>query len=86
MGDERLRLDHPAAYQVRVQGWVSERWSDWLGGMTLEREGGEGQAESTRLSGVARDQAALLGLLGSLYSLGFVLLEVRLVAPEPGVA
>ncbi len=83
MSDEWLRLDQPAAYQIRVQGWVSEQWKDWLAGMTLEREGGDERSESTLLGGVVRDQAALLGLLQQLYALGFVLLEVRLVVPEP---
>ncbi len=82
--DGWLRLDQPATYEIRVQGWVSEQWQPWVNGMALSTEGGDGQPESTRLSGVVRDQAALLGLLQSLYTLGFVLLEVRLIEPEPG--
>ncbi len=80
--DERLRLDTPAEYVIRVRGWISEQWRDWIDGMTLETEGDDGRSESTRLTGVVRDQAALLGLLQSLYTLGFVLLEVRLNASE----
>ncbi len=80
--DGWLRLDQPATYEIRVQGWVSEQWQPWVNGMALSREGGDGESESTRLSGVVRDQAALLGLLQSLYTLGFVLLEIRLIEPK----
>ncbi len=78
---DRLRLDMPATYVIRVQGWVSEQWRDWINGMTLDTEEDDEGSESTRLTGVVRDQAALLGLLQSLYTLGFALLEVRLIGP-----
>ena len=28
-------LDRPATYQIRVEGHLDERWSDWFEGMTL---------------------------------------------------
>jgi hypothetical protein len=80
---QRLRQDQSATYQVQVQGWISERWSEWFGDMTITvhhdndaREPGLGPAITT-LTGTVADQAALLGLLQKLYNLGFPLLLVR---------
>jgi hypothetical protein len=71
----KLSLDRPATYQIRVSGQLDERWSDWVGGMTIriEREG-EGPP-FTILTG-SLDQAALQGLLRRLYSLGLPLISV----------
>ncbi len=72
----RLTLDRPATYRIRVQGWVSERWAEWVNGMAMARGGGDNEPVTT-LTGTVADQAALLGLLQKLNNLGFVLLEVR---------
>ena len=38
---QRLSLDRPATYRIKVPGELDERWSDWAGGMTttVESEG-----------------------------------------------
>ncbi len=73
------RVDTPRVYEVRVQGWVSSRWEDWLDGMTCTREEGDDALAVTVLSGRLADQSALLGLLQSLHNLGFPILAVRAV-------
>jgi hypothetical protein len=75
---EKLSLDRPATYQIKVPGHLDESWSDWVGGMTItvEREG-EGPPVTT-LTGIV-DQAALHGLLRRLYSLGLPLISVNWV-------
>jgi len=78
---QKLTLDRPAIYQIKVPGRLDERWSDWAGGMTITVESkGEGPPTTT-LTGVV-DQAALHGLLRRLYSLGLPLLSVNLVDTE----
>jgi len=78
---QKLTLDRPATYQIKVPGRLDERWSDWAGGMTITVESkGEGPPTTT-LTGVV-DQAALHGLLRRLYSLGLPLLSVNLVDTE----
>ncbi len=76
---QKLTLDRPATYQIKVPGHLDESWSEWAGGMTItvEREG-DGPPVTT-LTGTV-DQAALQGLLRRLYSLGLPLISVICVA------
>jgi hypothetical protein len=76
---QKLTLVRPATYQIKVPGEIGESWSDWAGGMTITVEC-EGDSEGnsypvTTLTGTL-DQAALQGLLRSLYSLGLPLISV----------
>lgn len=64
-------------YQVQVQGWISERWRDWFEEMSITRDLTSNGLHITMLTGEVADQAALLGLLQKLYTLGFPLLLVR---------
>ena len=74
----KLTLDRPVTYEIKVPGYLGESWSDWVGGMTITVENeGDGQPV-TILSGTV-DQAALQGLLRRLYSLGLPLISVRCV-------
>ena len=72
----RLTLADPASYCIRVQGVLGESWSEHLG-MTVEVGHDEAQHPVTKLTGRVADQAALFGLLDSLYGLGFPLLSVE---------
>ena len=69
-------MTEPVAYQIRVQGWIAERWSIWFDGMTISRDHQEDGTTVTTLSGVIADQAALRGLLNQLWDLNLVLLTV----------
>ena len=72
---QKLTLDRPATYQIKVPGHIGEGWSDWAGEMTITVESeGDGPSFST-LTGTL-DQAALQGLLRRLYSLGLPLISV----------
>ena len=72
---QKLTLDRPATYQIRVPGHLDESWSDWAGGMTITVESEGDDLPITTLTG-ALDQAALQGLLRRLYSLGLPLISV----------
>jgi hypothetical protein len=76
---QKLTLDRPATYRIRVPGELDESWSDWVGSLTIavEREG-EGPPVTT-LTGTV-DQAALQSVLRRLYSLGLPLISVICVA------
>ena len=79
---QKLSLDRPATYQIKVPGELDESWSDWAGGMTITVEsGGEGPPVTT-LTGTV-DQAALQGLLRRLYSLGLPLISAIWVESGP---
>ena len=72
---QKLTLDRPATYQIKVPGELDESWTDWDGKMTVtvEKEG-EGPPVTT-LTGTV-DQAALHSMLRRLYSLGLPLISV----------
>ena len=70
-----LPLDKSASYQIRVQGHVSQRVAERLGLSIAEVD--EPDQIVTTLSGRIVDQAALLGILNSLYGMGFSLLSVE---------
>jgi hypothetical protein len=75
-------LHRPATYEIKVPGHIGERGSDWAGGMTITVEcEGDGPPVTT-LTGTV-DQAALLGLLRRLYSLGLPLISVVCVDAAP---
>ena len=75
---QRLTLDRPATYQIKVPGHIGESWSDWVGGMTITVETEVDGTSITALTGTI-DQAALHGLLRQLYSLGLPLISVTCV-------
>ena len=73
----KLTLDQPATYQIKVPGELDQSWSDWAGGMTIAVES-EGDAPPVMtLTGTVADQAALQGLLRRLYSVGLPLISSR---------
>ena len=75
---QKLTLDQPVTYQIKVPGHLDESWSEWAWGMTITiKSEAEGQPVTT-LTGTF-DQAALHGLLRRLYSLGLPLISVIFV-------
>ncbi len=72
---QKLTLDRPTTYQIKVPGHLDESWSDWAGGMTIMVESEGDGSPITILTGTV-DQAALQGLLRRLYSLGLPLISV----------
>ena len=75
---QKLTLDQPATYQIKVPGHLAESWSEWAGGMTITVESEGDGPPVTTLTGTV-DQAALLGLLRRLYSLDLPLISVNWV-------
>ena len=70
----------PDIYGFRVRGHLDDRWSDWLGGMTIERQ----EDGTTVLVGPVVDQAALYGVIIRIRDLGLSLLSVSRVAESSG--
>lgn len=66
-----------AWYEIRLQGRLDPRWSDWFDGMRLTHEG----RGVTVLRGRVADQAALHGVLARLRDLGLPLISVTTVDP-----
>lgn len=74
----RLTLDRLATYQIKVPGELDEKWADWAGEVTIAVER-EGEWPPVTVLIGAFDQAALLGLLRRLYSLGLPLISVSCI-------
>ena len=75
MVTQKLTLDRPATYQIKVPGRLDDDWSEWGGEMTVRVQTGDDGQLITTLTGPV-DQAALQGLLRRLYSLGLPLISV----------
>ena len=73
-----MRMKHyqPANYRITVEGYLDDRWSDCMGGMTISATCHAEQGAVTTLMGQVRDQAELFGLLNTLYELHLPLLSV----------
>jgi len=69
----------PATYRIVVQGVVSEDWRRRLGGLEVTTTRPGSDEARTILQGRLRDQAALHGLLETLYALHLPILEVAKV-------
>jgi hypothetical protein len=72
---QKLTLDRPVTYQIKVPGELDKSWLDWAGEMTVIVEYNDDGLPVTTLTGIL-DQAALLGFLRRLYSLGLPLISV----------
>jgi hypothetical protein len=59
----------PATYRICVQGSLDAGYSDRLGGLTIIPADPADEAPVTTLMGLLIDQADLLGVLNTLYSM-----------------
>ena len=72
-----IPFDRPATYQIRVQGRIDPTMSDLLEGMAVRQGTVEADKPVTTLEGELRDQAALAGVLNSLYELHVFVISVN---------
>lgn len=66
-------MDTPRIYEIRVQGHLGDRWSDWFERLAIRNEA-DGD---TILAAVLADQAALYGVLLQIHNLNLVLVSVQ---------
>ena len=59
-------------YQIKMQGKLDEKWSDWFNEMTVTLE-----SDITTLTGAVVDQAALRGILDKVWDLNLTLISVN---------
>jgi hypothetical protein len=70
-----LPMDAPLRCTIRAGGTLEPAWSERLGGMGIRTSSAHGDPV-IELSGNLPDQAALVGVLVSLYNLGLPLISV----------
>ena len=72
-----IPFDIPATYQISVQGQIDPTSSELLGGMTITPAPVEVSSPVTTLEGELHDQAALAGVLNTLYELHLTVVSVE---------
>jgi hypothetical protein len=70
-------MHHDEVYEIRVVGELGGQWSQRLGDMSLTAERSAEGKTVTKLVGRLRDQAALSGVLETLYELHLPVLTLR---------
>ena len=73
----------PATYRIGVMGTLDKKWSDYCGGMRIEHDIALDEYPITILVGRLTDQAALVGVINTLYDMGCPIILVDCV--EDGV-
>ncbi len=77
---ERMRItDAHAMYLIRVLGELDSQWLAYFGDISLAVNTRRGESSVTTLCAHSADQAAVLGILNSLYQFGYPLLSFQLV-------
>jgi hypothetical protein len=79
----RFLFDLPGQYCIRVQGLLSPNLAYRFSGMTITAEEPASQEPVMTLTGELRDQAALMGILNTLYDLQYPLLAVERLRGSP---
>ncbi len=68
-----------ARYRLQFQGRLCADWSDWLADVEVSIDGG-GQSVVTVITGAARNQASLFGLMSHARDLGARLISVKRIS------
>ena len=72
------RPDGSELHEIRVQGHLDDRWSDWMEGLVFTHE----SDGTTTLTGPLADQAALHGVLTRIRDLALTIISVRRLGPD----
>ena len=71
-------MDTLCIYEIRIEGHLTDRWSDWFEGLAINNDSnGE-----TILNGSITDQAALFGVLNKIHALNLTLISVNRSSPK----
>jgi hypothetical protein len=71
-----ISFDRPTTYKIEVQGRIDPNWSDRMAGMKIRIAKKQTNPQTTTLQGELSDQAALLGVLNSVYELHLPIISV----------
>lgn len=71
-------MDKPFIYEIRVEGHLADRWTDWFEGLAICIE----PSGETVLRGLVMDQSALFGILNKIQSLHLILISVHRCPPS----
>ncbi len=72
-----IPYDLPATYQIIVEGRIDTTWSDLLEGMKVSQVMQDDNPHCTSLEGELIDQAALAGVMNTLYEMHLTVISVK---------
>lgn len=75
--DKDFGYSKPAIYQIKVEGVLSQDWSERLRGMQIELKHRKGKKPISVLTGKIPDQGSLAGVLKTLYEFHLPIIQVR---------
>jgi hypothetical protein len=79
-----ITFEGPARYCILVKGSIPGNWRDRMDGMSICQAAAEGDVPVTTLEGELADQAALAGVINTLYELHLPILLVESVGNGQG--
>ena len=77
-------MENGQAYQIRVEGQLEARWSDWFSGMSITIEDQGDPRPTTTIRGVVADQSTLRGILTRIWDLNLSLISVTRLEVHEG--
>jgi len=75
--DQNKEASTQKIYQIKIQGLVDQRWSDWFNGMEMTFEN-----DITLLTGAVPDQPKLRGILSKVWDMNLQLISVNQIKAE----
>ena len=81
-GNINFSFSTPAVYQIKVQGALSDDWSERLGGLQISVSRKKTGNTISILTGMISDQTALSGILNALYDSHITVLSVNLMKEQ----
>jgi hypothetical protein len=79
----RVDIDNPIVCRICVRGRITASWQDRFEELVISTAPAPDGAVVTTLQGVLPDQAALIGILNSLYALRLAIVRVECLANAP---
>jgi hypothetical protein len=76
MDRNNQQSNQPINYQIRIQGFLKEKWAEWLNGIVLKIEHLNDGSNDTNITVAVPDQAALRGILNKLWDLNLTLISL----------
>jgi len=73
-----INISRPAKIIIEVNGLLDENLSDVLGGLNIRHSTTTDNVSISYLEGTVKDQAALVGIINTLFNMRLSLISVRL--------
>jgi hypothetical protein len=80
-GTQGYEWEQSWRYQIKIQGLLDARWSDWFSGLTISIEEGDERGSITTLTGML-DQSALHAILTRIGNMNLKLISVYQIKPD----